>query len=337
MLVSISFPIRAESFVETWLDRFGDGVSDHAGTTVFPLLDIPFGGRIEAMSGAYAAVGGDAGSLESNPSGTVLAPGPALSFFHHEWIADAAIEAVAFITSAGPIGFGIAAKYFHVPFTEYDDAGGRVSSGTFTEAVGIANFSLRFINTEYLSLSAGANFKAAVRHVPESIVPGQSTLAFPFDFGILSNIRFLDFSNTGSQNFALGFSLEDFGPGVRLFEAPLPTALSGGAAYRPFRFLLLSADVSIPVDLAELALRLDDLSYAAGVSLRFASFLNIHSGVRIEAASPGFSLGATVRLGHISFDAAYTTNLALGLNPLDSLSIGATLDLTPESDGASEP
>ena len=328
----ISFSLYGESFVETWIDTFTVDVPEYAGGTAFPLLDIPFGGRYEAMGGAYTAVGGDAGSLEANPSGTALSAGPVLSFFHHEWIADSAIESVVFITSTGPIGLGIGAKYFRVPFTEYDSGGGRVSSGTFTEVVGIANASLRFVNTEYLSISAGANVKVAFRHVPESIVPDQTAVAVPFDLGLLSDVRFLDFSSTGRRNLGVGFSVRNVGAVVELLDSPLPTALSGGVSYSPFSFLLLSGDVSVPIDLSAMAARWQDLSYAAGVSVRFARFLDIHSGARIEAASPGFSLGATVHLGQLSFDAIYSTNLALGLNPLDSLSIGAALDLAPEKD-----
>ncbi len=335
IFLSAYLPVYADSFVESWLDWFGDEVSDSAGSPAFPLLDIPPGGRFEAMAGAYTAVGGDLGSLESNPAGTAASTGPNLSFFHHEWIADSAIESVGFINSAGPVGFGFEAKYFRVPFTEYDEAGERVTSGAFTEVIGIANASLRFINLRNISLSAGANVKAAVRHVPERIAPNQSGFSFPFDIGILSNIRLLDFSRTDEKNFSLGFSLKNVGPAVKFLEAPLPTELSGGLAYRPLRFLLLSGDVSVPVNTVDMAFYWDDLSYAAGVSVRFTSFLSIHSGARIETGRPGFALGATVRLGKLSFDATYSMDLALGINPLDSLSIGTTLDLKPDADGVS--
>jgi hypothetical protein len=336
LLLSLPPSICAESFVETWLDSFGDEVSEYAGSTIFPLLDMPLGGRFEAMGGAYTAVGGDAGSLEKNPAGTALSSAPELSFFHHEWIADSAIEAVAFITSTDMIGLGAGIKYFRVPITEYDDAGERVSSGLISEVVGAVNASLRFLSSERFSISTGATVKIAYRHVPESFAPDQSVFAFPFDLGLISDLRFLDFSRTNRKNLALGLAVRNLGPIVEAFEAPLPTAISAGLSYRPFHFIMLSGDVSVPVNLDELVFRWNDLAYAVGTSVQFARFLGIHAGARIETGRPGFSLGATTTIGQISFDATYSIDLALGLNPLDSLSIGATLDLTPDKDRGSE-
>lgn len=317
----------AGDFSETWLEWFGDDISPYAGSTAFPLLDIAVGGRFEAMSGAYAAVGGDIGSLESNPAGTAYVSAPSLSFFHHEWIADSAIESAAFVTSFGPIGLGAAIKYFRIPFTAYDNAGERENSGDISEFIGTVNASVRFINFESFSLAAGVNFKAALRNVPERIATEQSGFALPFDLGLLMDLLLLNLSKSGERNFSVGFTMRNIGPNVEFLDAPLPTALSAGMAYRPFDFLLVSGEATIPIDLQNLLFLWDDFSYAVGASVQFAAFLGIHIGARIKTGNPQFAIGTTVHFDKISIDAAYSVDLAQGLEPLASMSLGATLYL----------
>jgi hypothetical protein len=332
VLLSVPLSAQTETATEAWLSWFGDGVSEHAGTTAFPLLGISAGGRVEAMAGAYVAVGGDAGALESNPAGTSLADGAQLSFFHHEWMADSAVESAAFVASIGPVGFGAGLKYFRVPFTAYDTAGERVSGGEVTEIVGTLNLSLQFLAAERFSLAVGAGVKPAGRHVPDRIVAGQSGIAIPFDLGILSGLRLLDFSATGKRNLSVGLALRNIGPVVEFLDAPLPTAVSGGIAYRPFRFLLLSGEASVGVDLARMALLWDELAYGVGASVELAPFLAVHGGARVKTGNPRFALGTRLGLGKISVDVAYSVDLARGANPLDSLSIGATLDVGRKRD-----
>ena len=305
-----------------------DGQNEqNAGLYAFPTLSIPMGGRREAMGTAYTAVAGDSGYIEANPAGSAEIANPALAFIHHQWIADTSIESVIFTTRLGLVGFGAAAKLFFAPFTSYGDGGERMGSGYYVEFTGIANASVRFISTPSFSLAAGISLKGVGRELQESVASGQSAYSMPIDAGLLMRLRLADFSQSERKNLSLGVSFSNLGQLVEELTSPLPTTLSAGLAYSPFRPLLISADIHIPVSLYQSDYPSERISYAAGLEVQIASFLALRAGARIQIDNIRASLGGEIDFGAAAIAITYNADIVGGMNPLDTMSIAATVNL----------
>ncbi|MDR0323451.1 MAG: UPF0164 family protein [Treponema sp.] len=310
-------------------------IDDNAGLTAFPVLNIPIGGRAEGMAGAFSAISDDVSFIEFNPAGSSMLAKSELAFFHNNWIADTNIEGIAYATRFGNLGIAAGAKWLYTPFTEYNIYGERVSNGYYSEGVGILNASYNFLSSYYFSgISVGMNLKAAFRMMPDftdnwdTIISGsgreQSAVMGMADLGALYRFNLFKFYTARERNASAAFVIRNLGPASK--GEALPTTITAGIAYKPFRPLLFSMDFNLPVNLVDISLS-QKPTVALGFSANVTKFLSMRTGFLYRAGSSRFTVGSAVQLDRIALDLNYTLDLLTQLQPLNRLSIGARLDL----------
>ena len=321
--------ICADSLIDAAYELFGLGSVENAGTTSFPILEIPSGGRLESMGGAYTAVADRDAFTDGNPAVTSSRPGGSYGVTHKDWIADSSIETIHVTRSSRSVGFGISAKYLRIPFTAYDDVGKRSSSGHFSEAIVTANLSVTFIDLPRIAVAAGTNVKGIFRLVSDTIVESQSAYSLPLDIGFLARFRLLafgrrDVAEADPLNLSFGVALRNAGQSVVRLHAKLPTVISAGIAYSPVPGLLLSGDFTLPI-----SFDVDDPPEspygAAGLSIAVTRFLDLQAGVRIRDGDHRASLGSVAHIGPISIATTYMVGYVSGFSPDGSLSASITI------------
>ena len=299
----------------------------NAGTTIFPSLEVPLGGRLEGMGTAASAGARDAGFLEANPAVTSLLKNTELTFSHHGWIADTSLEGVVYTVRFDDLGFGFGGRFLYVPFTSYDEWGDRESRGTISETVATANVAYNLFHTyEFPGIAVGANIKAAYRHVPADIAAGQSILGVMTDVGLQTSFSLAKFQHWSLPNVSLGLVLKNLGI-TTMPDESLPLTASVGLAYAPLRAVTLAADFNQPLGFGPYTdWKAWDLAFGANVAV--AEFLSLQSGVHLKPGNPRMSVGADVDLGTVSVNATYNLDMsAVARNPADKLSVQARLDL----------
>jgi hypothetical protein len=297
-----------------------------AGTTIFPSLEVPLGGRLEGMGSASTASASDAGFIEANPAATALLKSTELAFSHHGWIADSNLEGIVYTIRFDDLGFGFGGRFLYVPFTGYDEWGERSSRGTISETVATANIAYNFLRSySFPGLAAGASIKAAYRHVPSDIAAGQSILGLMTDIGIQTSFSVAKFQHWTLPNLSLGLVLKNLGISTMVDES-LPLTASAGIAYAPVRAVTIAADLNVPISLDADPARQFDLAVGANVAV--AEFLSLQAGMHWKPGNPRVSIGADVDLGSWSVNANYNLDMsALARNPADKFSIQARIDL----------
>lgn len=306
----------------------------NTATATLPMLLVPAGGRYEGMGTAFTAVANDASFLDSNPSASSSLDYTELAVLHNNWISDASVEGVVYTVRFNELGIGFGGKFLYAPFTGYDTFGLRDAGAYYSESVATINVSYNFFSSyRFYGLALGANIKFAYRNVPSILLPAgyasQSALAALGDIGILTRFNFLKLYASRSKNFSLGLVLKNLGPNVQ--SESLPTTLTGGLAYSPFRPITLSYDVDLPLnyglDTAGLTESLAALSMAGGFEVVMTDFFSLQGGFNYRGANPRVSLGAAVDLPEVSFTVNYTLDLTTQFKPLNRFSIEASLNL----------
>jgi tetratricopeptide (TPR) repeat protein len=316
------------------LDASYGGADGGAGTTAFPVLNVPMGGSAEGLGGAFSAVCDDISFIESNPAGSAMLSLSSLAFFHNNWIADTKVEAAAYSRQINNFGFGVAGKWLYTPFTEYDEWGKRESTGYYSEALATLNFSYKFFPGYYFSgFALGMNLKGALRITPEFADytrSSQSGAAIMADIGILTRLNFLKFYNAREKNFSLAVVLRNFG--ADMDGDPLPTVAVAGIAYKPFRPISISFDFSFPFDFMHtVGARDESLAekpYAAtGVSVALAKFLSLRAGFMLRSGASRITVGSAIALSSITFDVNYTLDLLTQIQPMNRITLGIRMEL----------
>ena len=323
-LAATSFADTSEAFQD--ISTAFSGLEDpNTGLTVFPTLLIPVGGNLEGMGTAYTAVARDSGYLESNPAGSSVLDSSELSFLHHNWIADSKIEGVIYTFRINDLGIGAGGKFLYIPFTEYGSWGERESRGLISETIGTLNVSYNlFSSYSFYGLAVGSNFKVAYRHIPEAIYPGQSAFSGMLDFGLLSRFNLAKFYYSRSKNFSVGAVVKNIG--LAALGEPLPTLMTTGIAYSPFRPLTIALDANFPISFNPVEQPPEKWYIAVGADVNVTNFLSLQTGLQVKE-NPRFSLGATLDLEEVSFIVNYNLDLSGRLNPLDKFSVEAKLNL----------
>lgn len=321
-------------------DTYGDivdylvelyGVDENAGLTTLPSLNVPMGGRAEAMATAFSAVADDGSFIEYNPAGSATLKESELSFFHNNWIADTKLEGAVYTVRFGDLGLGLSGKWLYLPFTEYDQFGERASKGYYSETSAIANVSYNFFRGYYFDgLSAGANLKTALRSMPDysndegEVIAGsgadQSVFALMADFGLLSRFNLFKFYHARERNASVAAVVRNVGPAP--LGEPLPTVAVVAASYRPIRPVQLSFDYSIPVNLVDPSLSMDPY-WAAGFSVAVTDFLSMQGGFMIRATNPRITVGSRILVAGLDLNVNYTLDLLTQLQPFNRVSVSA--------------
>jgi tetratricopeptide (TPR) repeat protein len=326
LLLTIPFSVQGEGFFDTYFDFAKSFADPNTGLTVFPILQIPIGGRYEAMGTAFTALANDFSYLEANPAASALLDRTQIALAHNAWIADTSIDSAVFTMRNDNLGFGFGGKFLYVPFTEYNDWGETQASIYYSETLATANISYNFFSSyDYEGLALGANIKTAYRHIPAVIEPGQSAFGFMADIGLLTRFNFMKPYVARERNFAVGLVARNLG--MSTDGEALPTEASLGIAYSPFRPLTLTTDFNYPVSLQP-DVPAENWYIATGMDLEVTSFFSLQSGFHYRGGNPRFSLGTEL----LTSDMAFNVNYTLGLDtqvaaPMDRISVVASMDL----------
>ncbi len=323
MAFCVAYGITADDRADFYADytEFGMRWWGNTGLTAFPVLEIPLGGRHEAMGGAFTAAGPDVGALNANPAATATLRYTELALSHKNHIADSSIESLGYAIRFDDLGLGADARYLHVPFTARDDRGRQTESVRYSEFAGLLNVSYNLFRSYYFhGLSVGLNTRLAHRSVPESISPGQSATAVAVDIGFLTRFNVLKFHSARERNLSVGLVARNLGPAV--LGDPLPTHIAGGIAYRPIRPLLIAFDAEFPVSLYE-GVPAAPPAVQTGINVQITDFFDAGAGFRLKGGNPRFSLGGNLDFDEVSLAAVYTLDLTTSLRAPDNFSIQA--------------
>ncbi|MBU0926995.1 MAG: UPF0164 family protein [Spirochaetes bacterium] len=311
------------------------GEDPNEGLTTFLSALVPVGGSAESMGMAFTAVATDASFLELNPAASAVQDQTQFAFYHNNWIADTRIESVVYTMRLGTLGFSLGGKWLYLPFTEYDDFAGRVATGYYSEAIGIANASLHLFPGYYFyGVALGANAKLAYRSMPDfsddagSVIPGsgaaQSAVAVMADFGLLTKFNLFKLYSSRDKNFSVGLALKNFG--LPAMGEPLPTVATAGISYTFLKPILVSADVSFPLNLVDIALS-EDLYWGVGYRMTITNFWKLQAGLLVKGGNPRLSVGAAIDFAPLTLDVNYTLDLTTQFSPLNRMSIEARFDM----------
>jgi hypothetical protein len=327
LLIVFSFPAVGADFSDIYADigESTENIDPNAGLTIFPILLIPAGGRLESMGTAFTALADDAGYLEANPSASSVMKHTELTFNHNNWIADSNLEGITYTVRFNNFGLGFGGKFLYLPFTEYNDWGERQSKGYYTETVATVNVSYNFFSNYYFhGLAVGINVKAAYRSIPEAIYPEQSAIGIMADVGLLTRFNFLKFYASRDKNFSVGLAMKNMGPLV--LGEPLPTAATAGIAYSPLRPLVIAFDFTYPISFFP-EFPAETWGLASGLEVVITDFFAVQGGFRYRGSNPRISLGASVDLSWVSFQVNYTLDMTTQLGNVDRFSLAAALNL----------
>ena len=314
------------TFYSNFAEAFSGFADPNTGLTAFPTLLIPPGGRFEGMGTAFTAVADDTGYLEANPSASSTLERSQLSLYHHSWIADSNLEGVVYTIRFDDLGLGFGGKFLFLPFTEYNEWGGRESRGYISETIATLNVSYNFFSSyHFYGLAVGANLKAAYRNVPAVIYPDQSALTGMIDVGLLTRFNLLKFFVSRSKNFSVGAAVKNLG--LPALGEPLPTTATLGIAYSPIRPVIWALDFNLPFSLNPSDFPAQRWYLASGLSVNVTNFLSVQSGFQLRGDNPRISLGSAIDLAKVSFVMNYNLDLSGRLNPADKFSLEARIHL----------
>jgi hypothetical protein len=233
----------------------------------------------------------------------------------------------------GTLGLALGGKWLYLPFTEYDDFAGRVTTSYYSEAIGVANASLHLFPGYYFyGLAVGASAKLAYRSIPDysddagTVIPGsggqQSALAVLADFGVLTRFNLLKLYSSREKNFSVGLAIKNIGPAIK--DEPMPTVATAGLAYSFLKPILVSADVSFPVNLVNPALS-EAPYWGVGYRMTITDFWKLQAGFLIKGGNPRISVGAALDFSPLEVN--YTLDLTTQFSPLNRMSIEARFDM----------
>ncbi len=338
LMISLASPLVAmgsgEDAFSNWYGTvgsyFNEDDAQRTGLTAFPTLLIPMGGVHEGLATATTAIVQDTTVLESNPAGSAILTEGGVAVFHSNLIADTSMESFAFTSRREDLGFGIAIKHLHVPFTGYNIAGEQTSTSRFSESIVTVNVAYNFLNSFYYrGLTVGLNVKGAQRTIDESVAPFQSGGAFMVDAGTLTRFNALKFFSSPDPNVTVGLTALNIGTTAQ--GDPLPSEWRAGLAWSPLRPLTLSSDYIMPFSLSG-----DPVprpGWAAGSTVMITHFLSLRSGFLYRPGNPRFTLGGTVEMDRLAFKVNYTLDLATQFSRMDRFSVTAHWDLGDQGRG----
>ncbi len=343
MCVPFLYSYEYSDFYDSLADAFGGFVDPNAGNTIFTTLTAPLGGRSEAMGAAYTAVADDLAFLNHNPAISAVLPTTQLALYHNFWIADSAIDTIAFSQRNGDFGYGTSLKSFYVPFTEYGLTGEKLSRGYYSETIGTLNLSYNlFSGYHFKGLAFGVNFKFGYRGVPDfadsttnQVVVNsglaQSAVAVMGDAGILMRFDFGRFYNSREPNFNIGISALNFGVAWTGFthrvvmDDALPATINIGISYRAIAPLLISLDAQKPINVFDYS-KSEAFSFGVGVEGIITDFVSIQGGFLVKGGNPKISLGSQLIWNELTFNVTYSLDLTSSLSPFNKISLSAKLD-----------
>ncbi|WP_407426191.1 UPF0164 family protein [Treponema sp.] len=349
MLIFLTFLLKAHSLElinmqSSLADIFASSIDSNEGLTSFRSLNIPSGGRTEALGTAFTGLCDDISFFDYNPAASATLEETQIAVYHNSWISDSAIETLAATARTGNTGYGFQLKCFYVPFSEYNLYGDRVAGSYYTETTGTFNISHNFF-AGYLfkGLSLGANAKLSWRGVPDytdnkddSIISNsgleQSALGLMADAGVLFHFNAFKFFSARKANFNIGLALNNLGIVLTGFsssiqtDSPPPTKLSAGISYRPFSRILFTGEFRKPLNLQNTSSS-EKASFAVGSDIKLTEKFSFLCGFLLQGSNPRISMGSEFEFKKILLDVTYTFDLTSSANPVNHISLSAKMKL----------
>jgi hypothetical protein len=287
LALSLALPLSAAQ------ENFG------AGSQAAPWLKLPNNARSTAMGEAGVAVADDVNAASVNPAGLTQLKGQQVSFMHHAYVMDSAIEHLAYgLKPTESLGVAISLDYLNFgTIDKYKVNSGNnqlMADGSFTPSAMHLDLGAGY---GFGSVSAGINAKWVSQTFDGS---GSSTIGA--DLGALWR--------QGEDGFSLGLALQNFGG--QLDGANLPMATRAGAAYRlpvgDKDNATIAADASLPTaDLGASA-------YGAGLEYAGQGIYAVRAGYRLvgNGGASGATFGGGVKVSIIHLDYAFNAVGELG-------------------------
>jgi len=278
-----------------------------AGTASGSFLRVGWGARPAAMGDAFTAAADDVDALYWNPAGLNYVKRLQQSFGHNSWIDGINMEHAAFAVRSSTVSvLGAGVGFLNVGDIERGNKYG------YTEGYyGANDLSVLFSYARRLKprLATGVNIKI-IRERIESA----SAQAFALDAGAIYE---------ASKKFKLGLTVTNLGTGLTFVKTacPLPLGLRAGAALQVSTNMLITSDISLPLD--------DSLGLHLGTEYIYPSTIKgvrlaLRAGVKTSAMS---YLGATSALT-LGFGAeAGAVGLDYALSPYGDLGMSHRLNL----------
>ena len=329
-----------EDFYNDYFGSFGSFIDENEGLTSFRSLNVPMGGKAEALGGSFTALANDISFLEYNPSASSVLKNTELAVFHNSWIADTSIDSIAFSIRNDTFGFGTFAKCLYLPFTEYNIFGQKVSAGYYSESVLGLNFSNNFFaGYSFKGFAVGGTLKVAFRSMPDysddatdQIIEGsglsQSAFALLGDFGLRTSFNFGKFFISREPNFHIGVSLMNLGMAFERegIDLSLPTKVNAGISWNIFRPVIINLEIQKPVNLANIN-KSEKISYGTGICFVIDENFSFQTGFLLKGGNPRISLGAEFPVKIMLVNLNYTFDMTSSLSPINRFSLSAKLNL----------
>lgn len=337
-----SWAVDLTSTQSTLADIFSSSIDPNEGSTVFRSMNIPSGGRTEALGTAFVALADDSGFFDFNPAASAVLEQSEISVSHNAWIADSALETIALTRRHGNLGYGTQIKCFYVPFSEYNLYGERVAGNYYSETSAAFNIAYNFLaGYTFRGIAVGTNAKLAWRSVPDytdnrtdAVISGsgleQSALGIMADTGVLIRFNALKFYQDRTPNLNLAISLNNFGAALTGFGSSIkkdddtPSRISAGFAYKPFSRLTITTEIRKPVSISSISSS-GKISFGTGIETKLTKAFALHLGFLLQGANPRFSLGSEFDINRIKMDIAYTLDLTSSMNPVNHISLSAKI------------
>ena len=246
-----------------------------SGTAGLQFLKIGVGAKETAMGEAVTSLVNDANSVFWNPSGIAYVENYEVVFSHNSWLVSSKHNSAVFAFPLASFVFAVSAASLQInEFEETtalmpDGTGRMVSAGDYVFGLAAAR---RF--TDRLSIGL------QIKYVQEKL-DDYSINNILFDVGAIYS--------TGFRDLTLGFSLQHFGPDMRLlnqdFRTPLLFRLSASDKQ------VISDDFSITAA-ADLVHPTDNNEWVnIGVELQLLKYIALRGGYRINVDEGKWSFG----------------------------------------------
>ncbi len=302
-----------------------------AGSTSATFLKLGVGARAVGMGGAFTGVADDPYAIYWNPAGLASLEGQKnIGFFHNDYFQGLKQEFMLYTAPAEGLAllkrrelrsgvWGVGLDYFYTPKDMERRSGANENDPLSPISASEGKF-----GAYDLALSAGYGWKPrrdlslgfALKAIRQSI-DTKTAASAALDLGVLK-----DFSWLG-EDLTAGFSVQNIGPGIKFISRryDLPLVFKAGLSGRlPGSGALIALEADKPID--------NYPSFVLGTEYPLIAMLALRAGYRYRYMGnelgpwSGFSAGAGIAFGALSFDYAFSPFGELGNSHRFSLNAG---------------
>ncbi len=330
---------KFSSILQTIMPRT---IDDNEGETSFNSLLIPVYSRAEALGASYTGISDDIGFIEYNPAASSVLTFTELGIFHNQWIADSAIDEIAWTGRTNNLGYAFAGKCFYVPFTQYNTFGRSIASSYYTESFAAANISYNIAHGyTFKGIAIGLTLKGGYRGMPEFIEDEEnnvknsgfsnSAFAVMADAGVLLRFNLAKIYSSREPNLRIGVAVNNIGVSFTNLgksidtKEGLPSSVSTGVSYTFLKPFTLSGEFRLPFNIMNG--HLGKWSAGLGLEYKLSSAFSFLGGLQLKNDNPVISIGAQAAVEGIQLNMSYSLDFASSLTPLNRISLSAKIQI----------